>query len=145
MRFPFQSNGIKKRKGSETEERGWRHSPRVTRRVLGVSKWRLICKEVWAHNEGGQGVKLLSSSVLNEKKKTYHPPKGGSFQFSCVVRTTRTIPQMISSTSKEFTFCSGNVPLLCPYTGFSQPQRRIVCLVSLFIIPSVHTTIVLNK
>lgn len=81
---------------------------------------------------------------MKKRKHIFHK-KGGSFQFSCVVRTTRTIPQMISSTSKEFTFRSGNVPLLCPYTGFSQPKRRIVCLVSLFIIPSVHTTIVLNK
>lgn len=81
---------------------------------------------------------------MKKRKHIFHR-KGGSFQFSCVVRTTRTIPQMISSTSKEFTFRGGNVPLLCPYTGFSQPKRRIVCLVSLFIIPSVHTTIVLNK
>lgn len=81
---------------------------------------------------------------MKERKHIFNKG-GGSFQFSCVVRTTKTIPQMISSTSKEFTFRSGNVPLLCRYTGFSPPKRGIVCLVSLFIFSSVPITIVLNS
>lgn len=81
---------------------------------------------------------------MKERKHIFNKG-GGSFQFSCVVRTTRTMPQMISSTSKEFTFRSGNVPLLCQYTGFSPPKRGIVCLVSLFIFSSVPITIVLNS
>lgn len=72
---------------------------------------------------------------LNKKRAPFH--------FNCVVRTTGTIPQMISSTSKEFTFRRRiNVPLLCRDTVF-RTKRRIVCLVGLFIF--VHRTIVLNK
>ena len=74
---------------------------------------------------GGQGVKLLSSSVLaGAKRKHISNKKGDSFQFNSVVRTTRTMPQMISSTSKEFTFQCGNVPLFTSYTGLSLAPKE---------------------
>lgn len=143
---PFHPNGIKRRE--RAGDRGVRltsqprsHPPCVRRLRVKTYLAKKFGRTMWVDRAWN----YYHHQVWMKRRKHIFHKKEGSFQFSCVVRTTGTIPQMISSTSKEFTFRCGNVPLLCPYTGFSQPKRRIVCLVSLFIIPSVRTTIVLNK
>lgn len=76
MRFPFHYNGIIKRRLGDRRARltsqSKSHPPCVRR--LQVKTY--LQKKVWTDNVGGQGVKLLSSSVLNERKKTYLQQKG---------------------------------------------------------------------
>lgn len=127
----------------EAEARGWRHTsksrPPCARRLCGQThrqrKQRLRptmwVDRAWNYYHLRFWMKERKHS-LNKKRAPFH--------FNCVVRTTGNIPQMISSTSKEFTFRRRkNVPLLCRDTVFR--TKRIVCLVGLFIFCSPYNCV----
>lgn len=130
----------------EAEARGWRHAsksrPPCAQR-LRVKTHRQRKQRFWPTMWVDRAWNYYHLRFWMRERKHRLNKKRTPFHFNCVVRTTGTIPQMISSTSKEFTFRSRkNVPLLCRDTVF-RPKRRIVCLVGLFIF--VQSTIILNK
>lgn len=66
------------------------------------------------YDAGRQSVKAVYHHQLELKERKHIFNKKGASQFSCVVRTTQTILEVISSTSKAFTFNRGRRSLfLC--------------------------------
>lgn len=125
VRVPFHSNGIKETEraahwGVRLTSQSQSHPPCVRRLQVKTYLERSLDGTMWVDRAWN----YYHHQFWMKKRKHIFHKKEGSFQFSCVVRTTRTIPQMISSTSKEFTFPDGNVPFCVLTQGFLSPKEE---------------------